>query len=164
MREQRLTYAYGLQLTGRYEMTYRTDGKITYTESPRECADEMLAQFGRAEALRIAKDTVTTIYDSRRPFWADVMALLSPQAPWTYGWNAPGYMPDCEPTECETWGEARDGLLWEIERWESFDPEAMEAEHAKADAVVAELKAATAGEEFTSGLFMGVVCWIAKAI
>lgn len=36
---------------------------------------------------------------------------------WTYGWNQPGYMPD-ETQECETWADARDALLWEVQRWD----------------------------------------------
>ena len=40
---------------------------------------------------------------------------------WTYGWNRPGYMPDCDPVECDTWQEARDALQWEVERWDEVE-------------------------------------------
>lgn len=82
---------------------------------------------------------------------------------WVCGWNVPGFLPDTEPTDCETWEGARDALVWELERWESFDPDGMEADHAAADAVVAQLQAAPAGEAFTSSVVMGVVCWIVAA-
>ncbi len=33
-----------------------------------------------------------------------------------YGWNMPGYMPDCEPTPCDDWSEALQGLTESLKR------------------------------------------------
>lgn len=37
--------------------------------------------------------------------------------PWCAGWNMPGYMPDSEPCGFETFDEARDYIVSEMERW-----------------------------------------------
>jgi hypothetical protein len=41
-------------------------------------------------------------------------------ASWSYGWNVPGYMPDTSEG-CETWADARDALVWELERLDCDD-------------------------------------------
>jgi hypothetical protein len=37
---------------------------------------------------------------------------------WTAGWNMAGYLPEMDPQEFDTWVEARDFLLAELERWD----------------------------------------------
>ena len=36
--------------------------------------------------------------------------------PWVVGWNMPGYMPDSDPSSFETWEDARDYLVEELDR------------------------------------------------
>jgi hypothetical protein len=40
---------------------------------------------------------------------------------YVYGWNTPGYMPDFVSEEPMDWNEAREALLWEVERWDETD-------------------------------------------
>jgi hypothetical protein len=55
---------------------------------------------------------------------------------WAYGWNLPGYMADnCEGFD--TWAEARDGLIWELERLDCDDSTCSEAERDHAIALIA---------------------------
>lgn len=60
-----------------------------------------------------------------------------------YGWNVPGYMPDTVEA-AETWVEARDALLWEVERWDALEED---SEAALGDAERT-IKAAPHGVEF----------------
>jgi hypothetical protein len=67
--------------------------------------------------------------------------------PWAAGWNMPGYMPDSEPAGFETWEEARDYIVAELEReLESLvDNEAPTTDH---DETIARLNAATDESEY----------------
>ena len=75
---------------------------------------------------------------------------------WAAGFNMPGYMPDSDPVECDTWEEARDYLKEEIERAADqvcTSIEAGEAEESadfeqRADAAIAALDALEEGAEF----------------
>jgi len=42
-------------------------------------------------------------------------------AQFVYGWNRPGFMPDFVSEEAMDWNEAREALLWEVERWDEQD-------------------------------------------
>lgn len=57
---------------------------------------------------------------------------------WVCGWNMPGYLPEMDPMECETWEAARDALLFELERYETDD----ESEMGEIDAAIAFFSAA----------------------
>ena len=35
---------------------------------------------------------------------------------WVAGWNMPGYLPECEPVECDTWHEAHAYIVESLER------------------------------------------------
>lgn len=79
---------------------------------------------------------------------------------WCCGWNMPGYLPDAEPCDCETWEGARDTLIWELELEDCESDE----ERRACEAVIAELRAATAGEELnTTARAFGYVFWIVRA-
>lgn len=74
---------------------------------------------------------------------------------WSYGWNVPGYSPDAAEG-ADTWEDARDALVWELERWESEDESSY-------DAAIAALMAAKAGDAFAYVIDdgrAGVCVWI----
>lgn len=62
---------------------------------------------------------------------------------WCYGWNQPGYMPDTSET-CDTWSDARDALIWELERGDYNESTCSEAE---LDHAIAVLAGASEGQE-----------------
>jgi hypothetical protein len=55
------------------------------------------------------------VIDSRDVI-ARIEELEALRKPWRAGLNMPGYMPDSEPASFETWEEARDYIVEEIER------------------------------------------------
>ena len=62
---------------------------------------------------------------------------------WCYGWNHPGYMPDTSET-CDTWSDARDALIWELER---LDCDASTCSEAELDHAIALIAGASDGQE-----------------
>lgn len=81
---------------------------------------------------------------------------------WSYGWNVPGYMPDAAEG-AETWQDARDALVWELERWEDTDDETADKTHASYDAAIAALMAAKPGDPLAYVIDdgrAGVCVWI----
>jgi len=73
----------------------------------------------------------------------DDREYVLPATVWAYGWNMPGYMPD-NSEGCETWADARDALVWELERLDCDDStcSAEECDHA-----IALLSGAIEGQE-----------------
>lgn len=79
------------------------------------------------------------------------------------GWNVPGYLPDSDPCEKDSWESCRDYLVWELERWEDTDDETSAKTHAEYDAAIAVLIAAKPGEAFAYIIDdgrAGVCVWI----
>lgn len=74
---------------------------------------------------------------------------------WVYGANMPGYMPDEEYREAETWAEARDALLWDVER---ADEGAWGADAGELDVAERELREAPADEPFAVRCGRFVLC------
>lgn len=60
-------------------------------------------------------------------------------AKWIAGWNQPGYMPENDPCEPDTWLAARDALLFDVQ---CADEGAWGATEAQLDTAQAELEAA----------------------
>lgn len=69
---------------------------------------------------------------------------------WAAGWNRPGYLPegDDNPFLYASWREARDALVWELERADFADQEAEEtlAWGDALDHAIATLQGAVEGE------------------
>ena len=47
---------------------------------------------------------------------AQAVEPVRPRKVWSSGWNVPGYLPDDEPMNLDTWSAARDALMEELER------------------------------------------------
>ena len=87
-----------------------------------------------------------------REIWAALYSFLSDMAEeeeeegaaWVAGFNMPGYMPDSEPAEFDTWASARDYIREEIER----EAAGYEGEREDDDSAIQALDALEEGEEF----------------
>lgn len=69
---------------------------------------------------------------------------------WVVGYNMPGYMPDNEPSECDTFEEARDCLIGDLERAADeadTDTEEGAAEVARIDELIPRLRKIMMPEE-----------------
>lgn len=80
------------------------------------------------------------------------------------GWNVPGYLPDDEPMTCDTWEEARDALVWELERLDCDpDDEGAAALFAACDDAIAFLAGASVGQPLATAPVAGYVYFIDHA-
>ena len=85
------------------------------------------------------------------------------ESQWSAGWNMPGYMPDSEPSQFESWSDARDYIAGEIERARDESPAGDTDEGTSDfDEALAALEALEDGEEFgrTVG---GYHYWVTRA-
>ena len=79
---------------------------------------------------------------------------------WIAGYNVSGYMPEAEPLECDTWQEARDALLFDLERCD-FEDATLDAQ---ADAAIAFLSSESVeGCEVSTATVNGYLYWIEAA-
>jgi hypothetical protein len=74
---------------------------------------------------------------------------------WVYGCNTPGYLPDEPYAEAATWVQARDALLWDVER---ADEGAWSASMDQIDAAEAALRDAAEGKPFAIPCGSFVLC------
>lgn len=81
------------------------------------------------------------------------------QSLFVVGMNAPGYAPDCEPTECDSWAEAQEMLRAEIAfTLASLDPEGAHYSHSDLEAIGAEIAATAPGDH--AWTILGLAHWV----
>ncbi|MGZ6199169.1 MAG: hypothetical protein ACXWNL_16155 [Vulcanimicrobiaceae bacterium] len=99
--------------------------------------------------MRNAPTNSDDIIDSR-----DIISRLEElealRKPWAAGWNMPGYMPDNPPAIFETWEEARDYIVAELESVkDNAEENAADADSiADLDSTIARLNAADDGNDY----------------